>query len=467
MSLKSRQFQEIIHFALRSWHEGGDNTTNGLYTLQLIQEQKTKSKNRLLATDWQAIQQVLLQGIEALAQHYAREAEILRSHFIDGRKARTVASHLKVSRDVVNRLQKSAIKRLAEILIAKETEARNRRVLSLEQCLESPQYDHLFGFEQAQNQLVKKLLSERQGWVTVVAGIGGIGKTALADASARAAIQSLAFERMAWVRVNTNQLGASPNNAFEGIISTLADTLAPHQPDGATPRERLVRVREILKSQPCLVVIDNLEDKTETEYILEQLKDLTRPSKFLITSRYRPSGESSIFALTLDELSLPDAAHLIRHHAETIGQTALVSAPDEVIDSIYRVVGGNPLALRLVVSLVGVEPLPQVLKAIQRKQTGPSEDLFTRIYWKAWQSLGRGAQSLLQAMPLVAEIGGSAQHLQAISRLSETQFWSAIRELVSRSLLEVRGNLNARRYSIHRLTETFVRAEVTKAPPLK
>jgi hypothetical protein len=56
--------------------------------------------------------------------------------------------------------------------------------------------------------------------------------------------------------------------------------------------------------------------------------------------------------------------------------------------------------------------------------------------------------------------------MQAISNLSDVVFWPAVRELFSRSLLEVQGNVRNRRYSIHRLTETFLRTEIIDWPQL-
>ena len=67
-------------------------------------------------------------------------------------------------------------------------------------------------------------------------------------------------------------------------------------------------------------------------------------------------------------------------------------------------------------------------------------------------------------MPLVAEPGALPEQMLTISGLPEGKFWPAVTELVSRSLLEVRGTLHERRYGIHRLTETFLRTEIIHWP---
>ena len=126
--------------------------------------------------------------------------------------------------------------------------------------------------------------------------------------------------------------------------------------------------------------------------------------------------------------------------------------------------GGNPLALRLVASLTAVIPLRDILDGLARSRPGPIENMYRAIYWEAWRSLSAQAQALLQAMPLTAETGALPEQMQAISGLDDDVFWSAVHELFARSLLEVRGSVHERRYSIHRLTETFLRTEIVDWP---
>ena len=164
--------------------------------------------------------------------------------------------------------------------------------------------------------------------------------------------------------------------------------------------------------------------------------------------------------MSLDELSDVDAADLLRHQAQVIGLGDLAGAAEDDLKAIYEVTGGNPLALKLVVSLAAVMSLPQVLADLAQSRPGPIEDLYRHIYWESWRSLSEEAKSLLQAMPLIASSGALPQQIRAISELSENAFWPAVSELISRSLLEITGTIHERRYSIHRLTETFLRTEI-------
>lgn len=207
-----------------------------------------------------------------------------------------------------------------------------------------------------------------------------------------------------------------------------------------------------------------MESGDEAAYILEQIREFTEPSKFIVTSRARPTVSVPAYFLFVEELPLSDAAALIRHQARTIGLEELAESEEPDIRAIYDVAGGNPLALKLIVSLAAVLPFDQILADLAGSRRGPIEDLYRFIYLESWRSLSDNAQALLQAMPLVAEKGALPEQMLAISGLNNDNFWSAVTELVSRSLLEVRGSLHERRYGIHRLTETFLRTEIIYWP---
>jgi hypothetical protein len=65
----------------------------------------------------------------------------------------------------------------------------------------------------------------------------------------------------------------------------------------------------------------------------------------------------------------------------------------------------------------------------------------------------------------VGSAGALPDYLQALSDLALRDFWDAVQQLTERSLLLVRGTVWERRYSIHRLTESFLRTEIIKWDP--
>lgn len=467
MAIDRDALQEGIHEALRGWHAPGAPPRTALDDLLLVQERReqlARDGNSLalrLATN-----HVLWDALEVLEHQDETGAQVLRWRFPDNNTLLRVAHRLNVSEHTVSRLQRGAIEQLALILEEQERGLRERRLQQLEARLPPPSYTRLFGIEEKRHQLTGILRQQNGPGVIAIVGIGGIGKTALADSAVRAVMQDLAFDNVIWVRYQPRTMSGeslSPEHALDTLLATLGEHLIPEGGASGSP-ERLAALRQRLKEAHHLVVVDNLESEAVADYLLNQLAGLAGPSKFLLTTRTRPHGQAAVRHVSLPELSQEDAGRLLRHHATDLGVTAAAQATDEDIGRVYAVTGGNPLALKLVVGLLDLLPLGEVLEQLARSPRGPVEDLYRHIYWQTWRTLGEPARTLLQAMPLVAESGGDAAYLQAISGLDANAFWPALQELRSRSLLEVRGTLEEKRYGIHRLTETFVRTEIIHWP---
>jgi predicted DNA-binding protein (UPF0251 family) len=465
LDLDTGRMKRLVRAALRAWHTPGGTPASLMEGLLLVHEQRqalaqaagSPSALRL------ATNHVLLSGIEALELLNAAEANALRSHYLDKLKTRALANRLKLSRDQANRLLNSATGRLAEILLHREHQARAAWIARQEEYLEQAQYTRLFGVERACAELAEHLLHAGEPWLFVIVGLGGIGKTALADALARAVLRGFVFEQVAWVRVNP-QAAATPEQTFRQVVGDLTARLYPEAATDASPREQLARLHAACKQRPHLILVDNVEAVADADYLLERLAELINPSKIVLTSRARPSSQLTVYVAEVAELPEAEAAALLRHHAAALGETALAEAAESDLQSIYHVVGGNPLALRLVAGLARRESLAQLLDDLRHARPGEPAELYRRIYLKTWQTLSAPARALLLAMPLVAEVGGTPEHLRAASQLDEHAFWPALHELIGRSLLEVRGSLHAKRYGIHRLTNTFLHSDILRWP---
>ncbi|HRE27891.1 MAG TPA: NB-ARC domain-containing protein, partial [Anaerolineales bacterium] len=296
---------------------------------------------------------------------------------------------------------------------------------------------------------------------------GGLGKTSLADAIARQCAREGLFERLLWIRLHAEDTEAEAPGTeahaldFAEVVERIHTALFGED-EASEPSEAMFsRVRQALLGQPHLVVLDNLETPHDLAAILHPLPLLTGPSRFLLTSRARPAADANAIVILLDELSQADSVELAVDQAIAAGSraTGALSVADAV--EVYRIVGGNPLALKLAAGLSAVEPLADLLRDLREWQSPSIEQLYRRIYWSVWAVLTAPAQALLLAMPLVSEKGGTPDQLLAISRLAESQLWPAIHELLERSLLEARGTVRVKRYGIHRLTEAFVQADLT------
>ncbi|MBK7896776.1 MAG: NB-ARC domain-containing protein [Candidatus Promineifilaceae bacterium] len=457
--MQFEDLQTAVPKALRTWSNLTDTADDPLAQLLIVQQVQTNASGSASAT-----YQVLRSGIQQLQEQDPVGAQILTDRFVDDQTILMTARKLNLSEDQVKRRQRDAIRNLTQLLWDQETAVRQNRLHTLQAKLPPPTYTNLFGSQSHVDQLLGYLTRPHAPGVIAIVGIGGIGKTALADQVVRAILPRYIFQDIFWLRVSPDDTnGALPPEAIlEKIINDLAEHLCPQTT--ISSNGRIACLRQTLKNRPTLIVIDNLESEADTTLLLDALNDWAIPSKFLLTTRVRLPAASAAYSLVLDELPQATAADLIYAQAQNLNLTDLAQAPDALIHQIYAVTGGNPLALKLVVGLTAVLPLQQILTDLTAAQISEIGQLYRHVYWQAWQSLSPAGQTLLEMMPLAAGVGVKPAQMQAMSSLTEQQLWPAITELVNRSLLEVRGTTWERRYGIHRLTESFLRTEIIHWP---
>ena len=184
------------------------------------------------------------------------------------------------------------------------------------------------------------------------------------------------------------------------------------------------------------------------------------PSKFIITSRLTLQAHSDIFCYSLTELPADAVYSFIRYEAMGRNIARLANATDEQLAGIYRTVGGNPLALKLVIGQVAFLPLQQVLTNLKLATGKKIDQLYTYIYWQAWEMLDDLGRQLFLAMPAVND--GTFAEVAMASGLDPHETQEPLLRLIDLSLLQLGGDLDEPRYRLHRLTETFLMHEVLK-----
>jgi hypothetical protein len=124
---------------------------------------------------------------------------------------------------------------------------------------------------------------------------------------------------------------------------------------------------------------------------------------------------------------------------------------------LYQLVGGNPLAILLVVSQMHFLPPHVVLEGVR---TGSTEEMYRYIFWNAWSVLGEAAREVLF---VIQRAGDEADW----SWLAMATDWppgaleQALRQLYALSLVQPQRDPEGQPlYTIHRLTSTFLYTEV-------
>lgn len=458
--------QTTLQAALNAWQQPASDRSP-LHELRLFANALRRQNGNIP----KATNQVLLQALTQLTVDYPEHAAVLQSRFLDNEKVEHGANRLNMSTATFHRKRTEGMTLLAETLLRMEHTARKAHQTRLVERLAPCTYTKLFGKHTRLNQLETVLLTQDAPWLIVIAGIGGIGKTTLADALVRRLIQRCAFEDIGWVTARQTIFNAGgslttisqPTLTAQGLVEALTAQLVGTSFTGQqTGEEALTALVQRLKESPHLIVIDNLETVLDVTSLLPTLRRLVNPSKILLTTRHSLINEADLYHTVVPELSATDALALLRQEARVRNLPHVLAASDADLAPILATVGGNPLALRLVTGQLRIHSLPVVLDALLAARGTQAEALYSFIYRQSWELLDANARAALVAMPLVSEQGGRFDLLVATCDLPETDLRAALEHLVLFNLVDVRGDLQEQRYTIHSLTRAFLHEQVIR-----
>lgn len=457
--ITQRIFYKRILRTLRAWHSvTGKELLDDLLLYRQLGEQMAHDGSveaRRAVTNG-----VLLAAITKLAGSDKRGAKVLEMRFMDGEMLATVAQHVSTSVDHLNHVQRSAVETLVTILQQDEQMLHDSLRDTMEGRLPALDSRRLFGVASVMDVIGRKLTERGDAASPLVAicGLGGIGKTALANVIVRQLLPEGHFEEIVWLDVASEPFSGqppAPDVVFEQLVADASRKL-PGEAAQATHRARRDHVQHQLRSRRTLLVVDNLESKAATLAVIDGLQELLGPSRALLTTRHRPNI-GGVFVVVLDELPEADALELLRFEA---AQRNLQVNDDAVWRQIYGVTGGNPLALKLVLGMMPDVPLTVILTDLGDPQLRKTNALYNRIYRRAWRQLETDAQDLLLAMASVGPSGATWEWLQSICGMTRNQFSAALTDLTGRSLIINRGSAVAPTFAIHRLTEQFLRRHI-------
>lgn len=459
--------RQDLQAALQQWHEATILPTS-LITLHLFRPfQAQNGGNARLA-----LNEFLLMLLQALETENSKAARILRLRYLDNLTVYATANRLNLSESTLYPLQRQALDRLAALVYKKELLTRNNAQTTVEQRFEPPTYTQLIGAAEHLDQLVRQLNTPGPPWLIALEGMGGIGKTSLANALLRRMLNDAAFSDFGWVtaRQENFDLGGGlstlerPALTSEALVSRLVAQLTADDPlyTALAVSKQLAYLETRLKAQAHLIVIDNLETVIDITTLLPLLKRLSEPSKFVLTTREHFQAETTLFHFPVPELSEANAFQLIRQETQLGNLADLVAASDAELHPIYTTVGGNPLALRLVVGQTYGDSLPLILEDLTQARGAKAENLYTFIYQRAWARLDEMARRVWLCLPLLHDQQATASAVAEISEQPVVDVRAALDQLVRLNLVNRHGTLQERFYTIHNLTRSFLQEQVAR-----
>ena len=459
-----------VREAFKDWHSsnGAGSSLATLYIYRQLQRE-------LGRTPRHTANQLLLTAFEQMRQRELPEADFLQRRFLDDASIGQLAQHYSVAESTIYTMQREALERATETVRALETQARVAQKERLWRRLGAPAYGELVGIQSHIEHLLSRLREAQSPWIVAIEGLGGIGKTALADALLRQIIGQDVYDEIGWVSAQQHRLNLGgainpvpqPALTADSLVEALVQQLLPDLGHTAPPRGEtlLPRLRALLKQIPHLIVIDNLESLLDVEGLLPTLQELANPTKFLLTSRDALYATPNIYHFKVPELDEVHTLQLVRQEAQISNLPTLATAPDSALQPIYATVGGNPLALRLIVGQTHIYTLASILEHLQKARGQTATNLYTYIYRRAWDGLDAISQDVLLAMPVVKPSGDNLETIAEVGGLDVDVVHQALNGLVRFNLVDVHSTLDEYRYRIHGLTRTFLHEQVLHWQP--
>jgi transcriptional regulator with XRE-family HTH domain len=326
-------------------------------------------------------------------------------------------------------------------------------------------YYPLPGREQDVNLLLMALQDAQGPLCVAIDGLGGLGKTSLAAELARRALRQQLFEGVIGDSAQQELFaGGEIIQAreavldFDHFLDALARQLGRWELPTLKEEEKRLHLARILRQQRYLVLVDNLETAENAAALVAHLRGLLGTSRAIVTSRQQVRHDF-VQALSLKELDLEDALLFLRTDMQQRGGHPLLHAPEEKLVDIYRVTGGAPLAMKLVLAQARFLDLGLVLKQLRQA----SGNLYTYIFRRSWQQLAAPAQRVLIYIGTTVTTTVSWEELASVGIAeNEEQLLAAIDQLAAYSLLDVAFAAEQQRYGIHQLTRQFVNSELPK-----
>lgn len=296
-------------------------------------------------------------------------------------------------------------------------------------------------------------------------GIGGIGKSALARAFISRPKTTAHWRKIAWVSARQAMLAEdgqlSPLSdsvtTLEDVTARLCDQLGLTGMAARPLTQRLEGLKTVLNQEKYLIVVDNLETVEEYSRLVPALGNMAGESRFLITTRQTLREFAYVHTVALRELDKDCAFDLIKAEIIRRGREDLISV--EQFADLYTVIGGLPLAIKLVAAQLFLRPLSDILKDFRQAKVS-TESLYRYLYWQTWHSLGDPARRLLLSFLLSDPEGEDLEFLRLMSGQSDEEYYAALKELDRFSLLEVNGDAELPLYRLHRLATTFLQTDI-------
>jgi hypothetical protein len=248
----------------------------------------------------------------------------------------------------------------------------------------------------------------------ILHGPAGIGKTALALTLAHQLADSGQFEDLLWMDMTATDQAPSV------LIHSIAMRLGLSHIEDA---DRILALRAYLLTHPTLLVLDQADDLFIDSDVSRSFLAALGSATVVLTSRIAPPPTPWCYTVLVPELTREQAFAFLEHLSEQRPRRQDDWA--EHFDAIWKMTGGNPLALQGIFDVSHILPLTATL----------AQSKIQPMYEQIWQQLTADEQRLW-LLPLLFPAGGIPHNVTAaLAGIGNDRTDRALVALASRALL--------------------------------
>lgn len=252
-----------------------------------------------------------------------------------------------------------------------------------------------------------------------VFGMGGIGKTSLLIRIGQECVSRKMFDLILYIparRFSPSNDNDTNNIIMDTIISTAVYALDSQQ-SKLTNSEKEAFVRASFSQKRTLLLVDGLDETGEKEQneLVNFLLSLPSQTKIIISSRRQIDLPLSI---QLSVLTLNEYRTLLN---KGLASTNTKELSDDVVEKLYDLTGGLPLAVRMTISLIRNYSIDTVLNKVTQESNNLYEFVIEPVISKYWNKhpykkllITLAHLSDLATLPEIAYKAGLADEIQLV-----------------------------------------------------
>jgi len=300
--------------------------------------------------------------------------------------------------------------------------------------------------------------------VSAVAGLAGVGKTALAIQAAHQAREAGWFPGgVLFLDLHGyDDKAVQPGQALDAFLRALG-VPAEHIPPGTEERAALYRSALAAISDPVLVIADNASAEAQVRLLLPG----PGPHRVLVTSRHTLAGLGArlLDVSILDDQAATDLVDGVLRAARPDDER--IASDPEAAQRLAEACGGLPLALRITAALLAADPTltaaelaDQLRDEISRLQAlsyddggGTSAPSVAAAFDLSYRHLDSGAARLFRLLPLNPGPDVSTAAAAALAGEAVSQARTVLGRLVQAHLVEPAGGKG--RWRMHDLLRLY------------